>query len=79
MNYLKKYRKDAGLTKAPTNENALEGGAFNDCTPTKETLAYLNGMMKRQNFGAAPMQSGRTAVSQSQAAAVKTPVRKTQQ
>ena len=41
MNYLKKYRRDAGLTQA--NENSI---LSSDRNPTKETLAYLSGVLK---------------------------------
>ena len=47
MNYLKKYRQDAGLTR--TNENATHSGhenIYGDHTPTKETLDYLSGMLR---------------------------------
>lgn len=43
MNYLKKYRREAGL--AVTNENSLR---HKDVTPSKETLDYLSGMLKQQ-------------------------------
>lgn len=47
MNYLKKYRQEAGLVgAAKTNENYNHAGSRNeaygeDLTPTKETLQYL--------------------------------------
>ena len=43
MDYLKKYRKEAGLIG---NENRTSGGDL--VTPTKETLDYLTGAVKGQ-------------------------------
>ena len=46
MNYLKKYRKDAGLTTNTENMHRF-GGADGSITPTKETLDYLAGAIKQ--------------------------------
>ena len=65
MNYLKKYRHEAGLARSST---AKENTAFDaDQTPTKETVMYLNGML--------PRQGGPTKASAA-AAVMKTPVRR---
>lgn len=51
MNYLKKYRKEAGLANTDENKNGEcdANNPYNDNTPTKETLAYLNGMLKHKS------------------------------
>lgn len=47
MNYLKKYRQEAGLSK--TNENAHQlREADADLTPTKQTMMYLNGILSNK-------------------------------
>ena len=46
MNYLKKYRKDAGLTTNTENMHRF-GGADGSITPSKETLDYLAGAIKQ--------------------------------
>ena len=57
MNYLKKYRQQAGLT---TNENSAKGASYGptgasrnrgieDLTPTRQTLDYLNGMLNQSS------------------------------
>ena len=48
MNYLKKYRKEAGLTSNAENMHRF-GGADGSITPTKQTLDYLAGAIKQQN------------------------------
>lgn len=56
MNYLKKYRKDAGLSS--NNENVQRfGGELT--TPTKETLDFLAGTFKQSK---APAQAMKTPV-----------------
>mmetsp|Transcript_18629 Transcript_18629/g.25110 ORF Transcript_18629/g.25110 Transcript_18629/m.25110 type:complete len:101 (+) Transcript_18629:145-447(+) len=47
MNYLKKYRKDAGLISSNENMHRFTG-ADGTVTPTKETLDYLAGAIKQQ-------------------------------
>lgn len=50
MNYLKKYRKEAGLVNTDENQNGeAANNPYSDNTPTKETLAYLNGMLKHKS------------------------------
>ena len=67
MNYLKKYRHEAGLARSSTaKENyatAFEAGQ----TPTKETVMYLNGMLPRQ---------GNPTKANAATALMKTPVRR---
>ena len=47
MNYLKKYRHEAGLARS-SNAKENYATAFDaDQTPTKETVMYLNGMLPR--------------------------------
>ena len=71
MNYLKKYRKDAGLIST-TNENMHCFGAAHQqstITPTKETLEYLASAMK-QGKAHTPVLAKHTSQQ-----AMKTPVR----
>ena len=64
MNYLKKYRHEAGLARSiTTKENVFDA----DQTPTKETVMYLNGMLPRQ---------GGPTKANAAAALMKTPVRR---
>ena len=56
MNYLKKYRQQAGLTNensAKATNYGLSGVSRNrgadDLTPTRQTLDYLNGMLRDSN------------------------------
>ena len=67
MNYLKKYRHEAGLARSSTAKENYATAFDADQTPTKETVMYLNGML--------PRQGGPTKASAA-AAVMKTPVRR---
>ena len=67
MNYLKKYRQEAGLAKGRTAKENYATAFDADQTPTKETVMYLNGMLPRQ---------GGPTKAIAAAALMKTPVRR---